>query len=169
VIANAGQATTNGPNTADGVLVLLENSLITSSPRSFVPYLNLWAGFDRPQSAARAGQAGGILRNTGILFESDGMTAFPTLDDTANDTWGGAVGLNILTPNWDQQLVLEIALLKAMGDNATRIARGDQAGMGVRYQIPLSNAWILRSDLMYGFLQKDTDIRGARLELRTKF
>ncbi|MDG2012800.1 MAG: hypothetical protein P8J33_04810 [Pirellulaceae bacterium] len=169
VIGNAGQQTINGSNTADGLLLLLENSLITSQPNSLIPYFNLWAGFDRPQSVARAQQAGGILNNTGILFESDGMTNFPTLDNTANDTWGGALGVNILTPNYDQQLILEFAFLKAMGSDATRIAPGDQAGLGARYQIPISNAWILRSDMMYGFFENTADVRGARMELRMKF
>jgi hypothetical protein len=169
VIGNAGQSTAGGPNTADGVVVLLENSLITSRTQTFVPYFNLFAGFDRPQSAARADSAGGILRNTGILFESDGMTNYPTLDPTANDTWGGAVGLNILTPNFDQQLVLELAALQTMGNPATRNATADQYGAGVRYQIPLSNAWILRADGMYGFFREVPDVHGARLELRHKF
>ncbi|MGI9518436.1 MAG: hypothetical protein ACR2NP_15380 [Pirellulaceae bacterium] len=169
VIVNAGQQTTGGPNTADGALVLLENSLITSRPQSFVPYFNLFAGFDRPQSAARAVQAGGILRNTGILFETDGMTGFPTLDDTANDTWGGALGLNILTPNFDQQLILEIAAVQTRGNDATRNILADQYGMGARYQIPITNSWLIRTDVMYGLLRDARDIHGARLELRHKF
>ena len=57
-----------------------------------IPYFNLWSGFDDPQSVARAGGAGGVLRNTGILFESDNLTGYPTLDATGNDTlarrWG---------------------------------------------------------------------------------
>ncbi len=169
VIVNAGQSTEGGPNTADGVLLLLENSLITSRPQSFVPYFNLFAGFDRPQSAARAAGAGGVLRNTGILFEIDGMTNYPTLDATANDTWGGAVGLNILSCNFDQQLILEIAALQTMGNDAGRNAVADQYGTGVRYQIPLSNSWILRTDAMYGFFSDVSDVHGARLELRHKF
>lgn len=169
IIINAGQSTEFGPNTADGVLLLSENSLITSKPGSFVPYFNFWAGFDRPQSAARAGASGGVLRNTGILFESDGMTGFPTLDDSGNDTAGGSIGLNIMTPEWDQQLVVEFSFLKALGNDATRIAPGDQTGLGARYQLPLSNSWLLRSDVMYGFLENTSDVHGGRLELRHKF
>lgn len=169
VITNAGQSTSGGPNTADGVLFLIENSLITSRPSTFVPYFNMFAGFDRPQSAARSIDAGGILRNTGILFETDGMTNYPTLDPTANDTWGAAFGLNIMTDNFDQQLILELAALQTMGDDAGRNAVADQYGAGVRYQIPLNNAWILRADGMYGVLREVPDVHGARLELRHKF
>ena len=92
VIANAGQDAGPQGKTADGVLVLLENSLITKYPSRVIPYFNLFSGFGRPQSIARAGGTGGILRNTGITFETDGVTGLPTLDATANDTWGGRIG-----------------------------------------------------------------------------
>ncbi len=169
VIANAGQSTAGGPNTADGVLLLSENSLITSSPYSCVPYLNLFAGFDRPQSAARQAAAGGVLRNTGILFETDNLTGYPTLDPTANETFGFAAGLNLLAPDFSQQLILEAAWLGTMGDDATRVTRGNQGGVGARYQLPLSHRVILRMDVMAGFLESDADVHGARIEMRRKF
>ena len=169
IIVNAGQSTDQVENTADGVLLLSENSLITGSPLTVVPYLNFFAGFDRPQSVARAAQSGGILRNTGILFESDGTTGFPTLDATANDTFGMALGLNLLPNDFSQQLVVEAAFLGVMGDDANRNAQGDQYGLGVRYQLPLTNAIIFRSDAMIGFRRGDEDINGFRMELRHKF
>ncbi len=169
IIVNAGQSTAAVENTADGVLLLSENSLITGAPSTVVPYLNFFAGFDRPQSAARAAAAGGILRNTGILFESDGMTGYPTLDPTANDTFGMALGLNLLPNDFGQQLVVETAMLGVMGDAANRNAPGDQYGLGVRYQLPLTNAIIFRSDAMVGFRRGAEDINGFRMELRHKF
>lgn len=169
VIANTGQQTANNVDTAEGVLLLLENSLITSHPATFIPYFNFWAGFDRPQSAARAAGAGGVLRNTGILFESDGMTGYPTLDDTANDTFGGAVGLNLLATDFSQQLIVEAGFLQVMNDTTGRNAFDDQYGVGARYQLPLSNSWILRTDVMYGFMRNADDVHGARVELRKKF
>ena len=169
IIVNAGQSTEQVENTADGVLLLSENSLITGSPSTVVPYLNFFAGFDRPQSVARAAQAGGVLRNTGILFETDGMTGFPTLDPTANDTFGMALGLNLLPNDFSQQLVVEAALLGVMNDDPNRNAQGDQYGLGVRYQLPLTNAIIFRSDAMVGFRRNDEDINGVRMELRHKF
>ena len=165
VIVNAGQSTEGGPNTADGVLLLSENSLITAFPSTIVPYLNMFAGFDRPQKAAGAN----VLRNTGILFESDGLTGYPTLDDTARNTFGGALGINILPRDFSQQLVLETAYVGVMGDAADRFAQGDQYGLGARYQLPLNNSTILRADAMIGFLRNSEDIRGARIELRKKF
>jgi len=169
VIANAGQDTTFGENTADGVLLLSENSFITNNPSTFIPYANFFAGFDRPQSAARAAAAGGILRNTGILFESDGMTNFPTLDDSANDTFGGALGFNILAKDFSQQLILEAAMLKVHGNHATRNACGDQYGLGFRYQLPITNADIIRLDGMLGFFDDRDDVNGLRVEYRHKW
>lgn len=169
MIVNAGQSTAAGDNTADGVLLLSENSLITGVPSSIIPYLNMWAGFDRPQSAARAGGAGGVLRNTGILFESDGMTGFPTLDATAQDTFGAAAGINIMPNDWSQQLVLEAAFLGVMGNPVGRNAQDEQYGVGFRYQLPLTNATILRADGMMGFLRGQEDVHGMRMELRRKF
>ncbi len=169
IIVNAGQSTDVVENTADGVLLLSENSLITGHPSNIVPYFNMFAGFDRPQSVARAGVSGGILRNTGILFESDNLTGYPTLDATANDTYGFAAGINILSPEFEQQLVLEAALLGVMGDDRTRNAQGDQYGIGFRYQLPLSNSIIFRADGMMGFFRNDQDVSGIRVEVRKKF
>ena len=169
VIVNAGQSTDVVENTADGVLLLSENSLITGHPSNIVPYFNMFAGFDRPQSVARAGASGGVLRNTGILFESDNLTGYPTLDATANDTYGFAAGINILSQEFSQQLVLETAMLGVMGDAANRRAQGDQFGVGFRYQLPVSNSVIFRADGMMGFLRNDDDVSGIRVEVRKKF
>ena len=57
-----------------GFIFLMENSLITPKELVLVHYLNLWAGFGRPQSLLRNADAGGILFNTGINFETDGLT-----------------------------------------------------------------------------------------------
>lgn len=168
-IANAGQSTDGGANTADGLLLISENSLVTSQPYTVVPYFNLWAGFDRPQSAARQAAAGGVLRNTGILFETDNLTGYPTLDATANNTFGMAAGINMIPPDFSQQLILEAAWLQAFEEDATRIANGNQYGIGARYQLPISNSMLVRADAMYGFLESDRDLHGVRLELRKKF
>ena len=161
VIANAGQESV-GPQTADGVLLLSENSLITSNPYTVIPYFNMFAGFDTPQTVAGDQK----LINTGILFESDGLTGFPTLDGQANDTFGGAIGLNLLAQDFSQQLIVEAAAV-FRGDDTT--LAGDQYGLGMRYQIPLSNSWILRTDGMLGFFRGQDDANGVRVELRKKF
>jgi len=165
-IWNLGQDRDGAQQTADGWLLLVENSLVSPKPLTIVPYCNLFFGRDRPQSLARDAGAGGVLKNTGILFETDGLTGYPKMDDTAQDTFGGALGLEYLF-NLDRQIVVETAVVKdAGGDNNTR---GDQLGLGLRYQQPLTNAWILRGDVMTAFREKDDDLFGARFELRRKF
>lgn len=169
VIANGGQNGPEATRTADGVLLLVENSLLTSMPYNVIPYVNLFLGIDNPQSAARAGAAGGVLRNTGILFESDALTGYPTLDATANDTYGAAIGVDLLGADFSQQLILETAFLQAFESPVGRNAPGDQVGIGLRYQIPISNAHIIRADAMHGWFENASDVTGARLEFRWKF
>jgi hypothetical protein len=154
--------------TADGTVLLLENSLITHLPSTLVPYFNFFVGFDRPQSLVR--DNGGLLKNTGLNFETDAITAFPKLDDNANDTFGGAIGIQYLF-SLDQQIVGEVATVQTMGgkNKPGRSAKGDQYAVGFRYQLPLTPAWIFRADGIYGWLDEADDLAGIRVELRRKF
>ncbi|MBX9607062.1 MAG: hypothetical protein K2Y51_12640 [Gammaproteobacteria bacterium] len=156
--------------TADGWLLLIENSLITSKPLTLVPYANFFFGSRRPQSLARDFGAGGVLRNTGINFETDGLTGFPKLDDTANDTWGGALGVSYLF-NLEQQVVVEVAGLNPFdADNEPgRVAKGHQYALGARYQRPLTKRWIFRTDAIYGVREHEANLAGIRAEMRMKF
>ena len=169
VIVNAGQQGLQSTRTADGYLVIMENSFLTPLPYNVIPYVNLWAGFDNPQSASRAAAAGGVLRNVGILFESDNLTGYPTLDATANNTVGAAFGIDVLAMDFSQQLILEAAYLHAFDSAVTRNAPGDQYGLGARYQIPISHATLIRLDAMFGWLENTGDVAGARAEFRWKF
>lgn len=169
-IVNAGQDGPRDARTADGVLLLLENSLLTKNPYNVIPYVNFFAGFNSPQPVARAGAFGDVLFNTGILFQSDLLTGYPTLDATGNNTYGAALGLDLLaSPNFQQQLIVETAVLQVMGDDASRNAPGAQYGVGARYQLPLSKATLIRADVMHGWLEDATDVTGARVEYRWKF
>ncbi len=168
-ITNFGQSLPRDQRTADGYLFLIENSLISSDPVGLVPYANFFCGTGRPQSVARAAAAGGVLRNTGINFESDNLTNYPTLDATGNNTYGAAIGLNMLGANISHQLVLEAAALAATGNSQFRSAPGDQYAFGARYQKPLSHRWLFRADAMYGWLRNAEDVYGQRIEFRWKF
>ncbi len=169
-IVNTGQTGPRDQRTADGVLLLMENSFITQNPYNVIPYVNLFAGIGRPQPAARAAAAGGVLFNTGILFQVDGLTGFPTLDATGNNTLGGAAGIDLLAgPNFNQQLIVEAAALYAFDDGAPRNAPGNQYGLGLRWQLPITNAYLIRCDVMHGWLENSRDISGVRGELRWKF
>jgi hypothetical protein len=171
VIANLGQDPGRGfRQTADGWIVLIENSLITHLPSTLIPYANFFVGHDRPQSLARDFGAGGILKNTGINFETDGLTGFPRLDDTAQNMAGGAIGIQYLFA-LNQQVVFELAGETPLGDDVEpgRLARGDQIAFGARYQRPLNKSWILRTDAIYGSREGAEDLAGVRAELRLKF
>lgn len=168
-ITNFGQSLPSDQRTADGHMLLLENSWISKSPNTVVPYLNFFYGQGRTQSLARANNAGGILNNTGINFETDGLTGYPTLDATGANASGAALGINLLGADFQHQLILEAAALAANGQAALRNAPGDQFALGMRYQKPLNNAWIFRTDHMLGFREHAQDLRGSRVELRWKF
>lgn len=150
-----------------GHLVLWESSLITSRPYTVVPYLNLFFSVDHPVSAARNVEAGGILKTTGINFETDGLTGFPTLDPTAENAAGGALGINLLGSRLNRQLVLEAAATFPW--DAEPEHPGAQFGFGLRAQHALTNALLVRVDGMYGLRGDLDDVKGARLELRHKF
>lgn len=169
LISNFGQNGPTSERTADGFLVLVENSLISATPNTLVPYANFFYGSGRPQSVARAAGSGGILRNTGINFETDGLTGYPTLDPTGFNSYGMALGMNMLGQNFRDQLVLELAALGTYGNRIERTAPGDQYAAGARYQRPLTNAWLVRLDAMYGLLRNSDNIAGGRMELRWKF
>ncbi len=165
-IVNTGQGGPENSRTADGVLLIMENSLITRLPYNMVPYCNLFAGFDRPQSL---GRLQGPLKNTGINFESDFLTGYPILDDSANNTAGGALGVDLLGAQFDRQLIVEAAVVQAFDDPVFRIAPGDEYAAGVRYQRKLSHALLLRADAMHGWIENSDDVDGVRVELRHKF
>lgn len=168
-IGNAGQRGPAIDRTADGVLLLLENSLITSQPSHFVPYFNGFVGNGRPQSVARAGGSGEILRNTGINFESDGLTAYPTLNATGANSYGGAVGFNLLSADFRQQFVAEFTALDRYGNPAMSRIAGPQYAIGARYQRTLNNRALIRFDAINGWLDNDSNIYGMRSEFRWKF
>ena len=150
--------------------LLIENSLITSLPSTLVPYANFYVGKNKTQSLARDAGAGGIIKNTGINFETDGVTGFPKLDDTGIDSAGGAIGVSYLF-NLNQQVVFELAGLTPLGDDIVggRGAAGNQFALGFRWQRPLSKEWIIRTDGMLGFRENQEDLGGIRAELRLKF
>jgi hypothetical protein len=169
LIGNFGQQGDPGQaKTADGVLVLVENSLTPKylpwgNQLNFVPYFNVFAGFKSPQSLARAADAGGVLKNTGINFETDGLTGYPTLDATAHDSYGGAFGLEYLF-SLDRQIVVEGAVVERRSNSLL----GNQYALGARYQHPFTHTTILRLDAMRGWRQGLKDVYGVRVEIRRK-
>lgn len=168
VIVNTGQDGPQSARTADGTLLLIENSYITADPLRFVPYFNLFVGWDRPQSVARAGISGGILRNTGLNFDTDGLNGFATLDPTGNNTAGFSVGVDLIGQELDHQWIVEATYL-TRNNGPNPLVQGDQAAVGTRYQFPISHRTLIRTDLMYGWRGGLGDVYGTRMEWRWKF
>lgn len=168
IIVNAGQDLDEADRTADGALLLVENSWITAQSLTVVPYANFFYGWDRPQSVARAGVSGGILRNTGINFDTDGLNGFATLDPTANDTAGGSLGIDLIGDDLDRQLLLEVSYVTPHGDG-NPLVPDDQFAVGSRYQFPISHRTLLRFDVMHGWRRGLDDVYGTRMEYRWKF
>lgn len=152
---------------ADGFALISENSLISGLPSTLIPYANFFVGFGNPQPLVD-GNGAGILKNVGINFETDALTGYPKLDDTASNTYGGAIGLQYLF-NLDRQIVFEVATVQPFEDDGIG-AQDPQYGFGVRYQVPINRAWLLRADATYQILEgAEEDNFGIRTELRRKF
>jgi hypothetical protein len=161
VFANFG----NGPND-EGFAIISENSLITRLPSTLIPYANFFIGSGNPQPLVDGFNAG-ILKNVGINFETDALTGYPKLNDTASNAWGGAIGIQYLF-NLDQQLVFEAAMVQPFNSGGTGVQEA-QYGLGARYQIALNHSWIFRADATYQFIEGKEDNFGFRTELRRKF
>lgn len=168
VISNFGQDSFT--RTADGTLLLVENSFITRMPYTLIPYVNLFISDDSPQSLARGDAQGGILKNVGINFESDNMSGYPSMVASANNMYGGAFGIEYLF-GLNQQLVFEVAYSDVRDDKAPSglTATGRQAAFGVRFQRNLTRTWLVRMDAMYLDNEVMDDAFGYRVELRRKF
>jgi hypothetical protein len=152
---------------SDGFAIISENSLISGLPSTLIPYANFFVGFGNPQPLVD-GNGAGILKNVGINFETDALTGYPKLDDTGSNTFGGAIGLQYLF-NLDRQIVFEVAMVQPFEDDGIG-AQDAQYGFGVRYQVPINRAWLLRADATYQILESaDEDNFGIRTELRRKF
>jgi hypothetical protein len=152
----------------EGFAIISENSLITGSPATVIPYFNFFLGFDNPQPLVD-GNGAGILKNVGINFETDALTGYPKLDDSGSNAYGGALGVIFLFgADLGQQLVFEVATVQPFEDDGIG-ARDPQYGFGVRYQIALTRAWLLRADATYQIAEGAEDNFGVRLELRRKF
>jgi hypothetical protein len=156
----------------EGYAIISENSLVTGGLSTLVPYANFFVGFEKPLPLVD-GNGAGILKNVGINFETDALTGYPKLNDTGADAYGGAIGLIYLFgADLGQQLVFEFATVQPFEENngVLGAAQAPQYAFGVRYQIALTKAWLLRADATYQIKeeQQDDDF-GMRMELRRKF
>ena len=152
----------------EGIAIISENSLVSGLPSTLLPYANFFFGSGNPQPLVD-GNGAGILKNVGINFQTDALTGFPKLNDTGSNAFGGAIGLQYLF-NLDQQLVFEAATVQPYGDPIAGVgAKDPQYALGVRYQIPITQAWLFRADATYQIIEGGEDNWGVRTEIRRKF
>jgi hypothetical protein len=125
----------------------------------FRPYFSLFAGFN---SLTAGADRGGVLKNTGISFETDGLTGYPTLDAKGAKPWRsrGLVPVQPDPPDRRQGSTVQ--------RRATPPGSGSDYALGLRFQQEIGNAWILRLDAMHGWREGRKDIQGARIEIRRK-
>ncbi|HAJ21500.1 MAG TPA: hypothetical protein DCL95_15810 [Rhodospirillaceae bacterium] len=95
------------------------------------------------------------------------MTGFPKLDSSAQDAFGGAIGMEYLF-DLSRQVIVEAATVQPFGGRSDTIL-GDQYALSARYQHNLDDRWLVRSDIIRGWLDNSEDLFGIRLELRRKF
>jgi hypothetical protein len=80
--------------------------------------------------------------------------------------WGGAVGVEYLF-GLNRQLVVEAATTQRINNTSTLLGR--EYGWGMRYQFPLDQSWIFRTDAILADRENNRNLAGLRFELRRKF
>lgn len=156
------------PAVGDGLLLFQQFS--TTLPESKdVVYLDAFWGIGDYSSAARGGDRGGPLGQTGILFAAQGLGSYGApLGDRANDAVGAAIGFQKFINGTDRQLTLELG-----GRVRTRTPQffdqPNSIAAAARYQLKLSQHLVLIFDTFVGFPEDRDTAYGFRSELLLKF
>jgi hypothetical protein len=103
-----------------------------------------------------------------VNFDTDGLNGFANLDATGADTAGGAIGVDLIGDDLDKQLIVEAAWQTPHGSSNPNVP-DDQFAIGSRFQFNLTNATLLRFDVMHGWRRGLEDVYGTRMEYRWKF
>lgn len=156
------------PAVSDGLLLFQQFSTTLPESKDIV-YLDAFWGIGDYSSAARGGDRGGPLGQTGILFAAQGLGAYGApLGNRANDAVGAAVGYQKFIGGTDKQLTFELG-----GRVRTRTPQFfDQPNSiagAVRYQMKLSQHFVLIFDTFVGFPEDRDTAYGFRSELLLKF
>ena len=78
-----------------------------------------------------------------------------------------ALAMNFGSYWFSDKLVLRMTRAQPVPEGSS--AAGDEYGLGVRYQRPLSKSWIFRADAMVAWRSQAQDLMGVRMEMRYKF
>ncbi|MGH7939078.1 MAG: zinc ribbon domain-containing protein, partial [Bryobacteraceae bacterium] len=134
------------PEVSTGVLLFQQFSLKVPDSEDFI-YLDGFWGIANYSSAARGGDRGGPLGQTGILFAAQGLGSYGApLGNHANDAVGVALGYQRFLGSKDRQLVLEIGGRVSTRDNPRFFSEPDSIAAAARYQMKLSQHLVLVFD-----------------------
>lgn len=153
-----------------GVLLFQQFSITVPGSKN-IAYLDAFWGIDDYSSAARGGDRGGPLGQTGILFAAQGLGSYGApLGNRANDAIGLALGYQVFLGSADRQLTFELG-----GRVATKTpsffaaSQPDSIATAVRYQMKLSQHLVLVFDTFVAFPEDRDTAYGVRSELLIKF
>ncbi|MEO6873097.1 MAG: zinc ribbon domain-containing protein [Chthoniobacterales bacterium] len=158
------------PAVSTGVLLFQQFSMTLPDSEDIV-YLDGFWGIADYSSAARGGDRGGPLGQTGILFAAQGLGSYGApLGNRANDAVGLALGYQRFLGSKDRQIVFEVG-----GRVATRDPRffsedqPNEIAAAVRYQMKLNQHMVLVLDVFVGAPEDNDTAYGLRSELLLKF
>jgi hypothetical protein len=158
------------PAVSTGVLLFQQFSLTLPESEDFV-YLDAFWGIADYASAARGGDRGGPLGQTGILFAAQGLGSYGApLGNRADDSIGVALGYQRFLGSKDRQLIFELG-----GRVTTEKPRffiedqPDEIAAAVQYQMKLNQHMVLVLETFIGAPEDRGTAYGARSELLIKF
>ena len=152
--------------------VLLFQQLSTTLPYSKdVVYLDAFWGIRDYASAARGGDRGGPLGQTGILFAAQGLGSYGApFGNRANDAVGAAIGYQKFLGGTDRQLTSKSAVGSRPRDPRFFAAtQPNSIAAAARYQMKLTQHFVLIFDTFVGFPEDRDTAYGFRSELLLKF
>ncbi|MGH8094670.1 MAG: zinc ribbon domain-containing protein [Chthoniobacterales bacterium] len=158
------------PAVSNGVLLFQQFSTTLPESKDIV-YLDAFWGIANYSSAARGGDRGGPLGDTGILFAAQGLGSYGApLGNRANDAVGAAVGYQKFLGGTDKQITFELGGRVATQDPKFFGPSQPNAVAGaVRYQMKLNQHLVLIFDNFVGFPEDRATAYGFRSEILVKF
>ncbi len=155
---------------SNGVLLFQQFSITVPESKN-IAFLNAFWGIDNYSSAARGGDRGGPLGQTGILFAAQGLGSYGApLGNRANDAVGLALGYQIFLGTTDKQLVFEVGgRVRTRDPDFFGPTQPNEIATAVRYQMKLNQHLVLVFDAFIGAPEDRDTAYGLRSELLLKF
>ncbi|MEP6820788.1 MAG: hypothetical protein ABI946_00400, partial [Chthoniobacterales bacterium] len=158
------------PAVSNGVLLFQQFATRQPESDNFF-YLNAFWGIGDYSSAARGGDRGGPLGQTGILFAAQGLGSYGApLGNRANDAVGAALGYQIFLRSKAHQFIFEVGGRARTEDpRFFGASQPNSVAVAGRYQMKLNQHMVLVVDSFVGFPEDRATAYGFRSELLIKF